>query len=390
VTKNDNGTWNWSLPTTSAIDNQTVTITATDEDGGSSNVSFTINAVVTVVNSKVYHLRSSFAGSGVDAALDTGKVLAKSGPAARTLSYENLINSSRGINGLVFDVAGLPSATLSASDFVFRMSPTGSFNEAANPPSSWALAPTPSAIVVLPGSDTTPARVRVEWADNAIANRWLQIKLLDNANTGLRTPDVYYIGHLFGETTGTLTGGAYLVQTADVVRIRPQVGNSATVSNVLDINKNGLIQISDITGFRTQVGVLSLRNITIPEAGSGSEGEGPGRQSLRGSSAPLSGSGSTAGGTGMGLFSRSIAPRMTDRLYNEPSLVGLLPEVGGTAKASGQNTAVASPMPSDRNGSDRREASNAQATDIESIDRAFSNLGEPFGEQLGDQLSGNW
>jgi hypothetical protein len=47
-------------------------------------------------------------------------------------------------------------------------------------------------------------------------------------------------------------------------------------------------------------------------------------------------------------------------------------------------------MPSDRNGSDRREASNAQATDIESIDRAFSNLGEPFGEQLGDQLSGNW
>jgi hypothetical protein len=390
VTKNDNGTWNWSLPTTSAIDNQTVTITATDEDGGSSNVSFTINAVVTVVNSKVYHLRSSFAGSGVDAALDTGKVLAKSGPAARTLSYENLINSSRGINGLVFDVAGLPSATLSASDFVFRMSPTGSFNEAANPPSSWALAPTPSAIVVLPGSDTTPARVRVEWADNAIANRWLQIKLLDNANTGLRTPDVYYIGHLFGETTGTLTGGAYLVQTADVVRIRPQVGNSATVSNVLDINKNGLIQISDITGFRTQVGVLSLRNITIPEAGSGSEGEGPGRQSLRGSSAPLSGSGSTAGGTGMGLFSRSIAPRMTDRLYNEPSLVGLLPEVGGTAKASGQNTAVASPMPSDRNGNDRREASNAQATDIESIDRAFSNLGEQLGDQLDRQLGAKW
>ena len=370
VTKNDNGTWNWSLPTTAAINNQTVTITATDEDGGSSNVSFTINAVVTVVNSKVYHLRSSFAGSGVDAALDTGKVLAKSGPAARTLSYENLINSSRGINGLVFDVAGLPSATLSASDFVFRMSPTGSFNEAANPPSSWALAPSPSAIVVIPASDTAPARVRVEWADNAIANRWLQVKLLDNANTGLRTPDVYYIGHLFGETTGTLTGGAYLVQTADVVRIRPQVGNSATVSNVLDINKNGLIQISDITGFRAQVGVLSLRNITIPEAGSGSEGEGPGRQSLRGSSAPLPGSGSDVGSSGQSLFFSSIAPRLTDRLYNEPSIIDVMPLGGSTARGSsaGKNTAVASPMPSAQDGNE------SQASDIESIDRAFRDL----------------
>ena len=370
VTKNDNGTWNWSLPTTAAINNQTVTITATDEDGGSSNVSFTINAVVTVVNSKVYHLRSSFAASSVDAALDTGKVLAKSGAAARTLSYENLINSSRGINGLVFDVAGLPSATLSASDFVFRMSPTGSFNEAANPPSSWALAPSPSAIVVIPASDTAPARVRVEWADNAIANRWLQVKLLDNANTGLRTPDVYYIGHLFGETTGTLTGGAYLVQTADVVRIRPQVGNSATVSNVLDINKNALIQISDITGFRAQVGVLSLRNITIPEAGSGSEGEGPGRQSLRGSSAPLPGSGSVVGSSGQSLFFSSIAPRLTDRLYNEPSVIDVMPLGGNTASGSsaGKNTAVASPMPSAQDGNE------SQATDIESIDRAFRDL----------------
>jgi len=329
-----------------------------------------MNAVVTLVNSKVYHLRSSFAGSGVDAALDTGKVLAKSGPAARTLSYENLINSSRGINGLVFDVAGLPSASLSASDFVFRMSPTGSFIEAANPPSSWALAPSPSAIVVIPASDTAPARVRVEWADNAIANRWLQVKLLDNANTGLRSPDVYYIGHLFGETTGTLTGGAYVVQTADVVRIRPQVGNSATVSNVLDINKNGLIQISDITGFRAQVGVLSLRNITIPEAGSGSEGEGPGRQSLRGSSAPMPGSGSTSGSSGQSLFFGSIAPRLTDRLYSEPSIINVMPLGGSTSSGSvaGKNSAVASPMPSV---SDRNES---QASDIESIDRAFRDL----------------
>jgi len=404
VTKNDDGTWNWAIDGLDDTSATTVTITATDSKGATASVNFTYavtnrapdltvtaanvsGAILsTLTNSGTWAdvaadtvtlaasigsvTKNDNAASSVDAALDTGKVLAKSGAAARTLSYENLINSSRGINGLVFDVAGLPSATLSASDFVFRMSPTGSFNEAANPPSSWALAPSPSAIVVIPASDTAPARVRVEWADNAIANRWLQVKLLDNANTGLRTPDVYYIGHLFGETTGTLTGGAYLVQTADVVRIRPQVGNSATVSNVLDINKNALIQISDITGFRAQVGVLSLRNITIPEAGSGSEGEGPGRQSLRGSSAPLPGSGSVVGSSGQSLFFSSIAPRLTDRLYNEPSVIDVMPLGGNTASGSsaGKNTAVASPMPSAQDGNE------SQATDIESIDRAFRDL----------------
>ncbi|MEI8213159.1 MAG: Ig-like domain-containing protein, partial [Planctomycetota bacterium] len=70
VTKNADGTWSWSLSTTVPINSQTVTITGTDEDGGSSNVTFTIDALVAVTNTKVYYKGSSFAGTGVDAALD--------------------------------------------------------------------------------------------------------------------------------------------------------------------------------------------------------------------------------------------------------------------------------------------------------------------------------
>lgn len=359
VTKNSNGTWNWSLPTTAAINNQTVTITGTDEDGGSSGVTFTIDALVTVVNSKVYYLRSSFDGSGVDAALDTSKSLAKSGAGARELTFDNLINNTRGINGLVFDVAGLAATSLTASDIAFRMSPLGSFNEAANPPSSWAAAPAPSDIVVTAGTSSTPARVRIEWPDGAIVNRWLQIKLLDNANTGLRSPQVYYLGHLRGETTGTLSSGSYIVQVADVLKIRPEVGSTANVSSILDINKNGLIQVSDILAFRTDVGLLSLRNITIPAAGSGSEGEGYGRFSMVAPGPTQSGPKDTFGS------SLLIAPRWTGRIYNEPAIAWLPAE----------QTAAPLMIPAPMNDIEKKDEEENDPN-LGAIDRAFSELNE--------------
>ncbi len=46
VVKNSDGTWSWSITPTAAISNQTVTITAADEDGGLSSVNFVLNAIV--------------------------------------------------------------------------------------------------------------------------------------------------------------------------------------------------------------------------------------------------------------------------------------------------------------------------------------------------------
>ena len=277
MTKNGDGTWAWSFTPSQAYTNQTVTITAADDDGGSSSVSFSINALVAVVNSKVYYKGSSFAGTSVDAALDTSKVIAKSGATAQALTFANLINTTRGINGLVFDVGGLTAASLTASDFVFRMSPTGAFNEATNPPSSWAAAPAPSLVNVTAGTATTAARVRLEWADNAIADRWLQVKVLANANTGLLSPEVFYVGHLYGEVNGSTSGGLFSVSIGDATAIRPAVGFSAAVNSPFDLNKNGSVTIGDITGMRPRVGLASLRVITIPPSGSAEEGEGPRR-----------------------------------------------------------------------------------------------------------------
>jgi hypothetical protein len=260
-----------------------VTITGTDKDGGSSLVSFTVDALATVVRAGVYYRGSVFENNGVDAAIDSSIELAKSGSTSQLLGYNNLINSSRGINGLVFDVAGLASTDLTSNDLSFRVSPRGAFDEAANPPSSWQLPPSPTAIVVTAGTNTTPSRIRLEWADNAIANQWLQVRVSANTRTGLTTPQTFYLGHLLGELTGVSSANRYLLQMADVMAIQPKVGSLANASSRFDINKNGLVQLSDLSLVRSMVGLGILRNITIPAAGSGPEGEGDTNSALRSS-----------------------------------------------------------------------------------------------------------
>ena len=292
VTKNSDGTWSWSLTPSAKLTDQIVTITASDEDGGTSSVSFTVTAKVAVPNQQIYHKGSSFAGTSVDAAIDPGKILARPGAAPLPLSYANLINSSRGLNGIVIDVAGLVDTSLSAADFSFKMSPQGGYDETLNPPSAWAAAPVPTAIVVTPGTATIPARVRLEWPDNAIANRWLQVAVLANARTGLDTAALSYVGHLQGEVNGQVSNGRFRVTAADLTPVSGQIGATVTVGSVLDIVKDGRIRNTDITAVSSQIGVRELRLITIPAAGSGGHGTfGPG------TSGPSLQSGASGGGS---------------------------------------------------------------------------------------------
>ena len=289
IVRNADGTWNWSFTPSQALANQLVTITATDDKGAVTRVTFTATATVSVVNSKVYYKGSVF-DTSVDTALDTVKELAKSGTTAQLLSFNNVVNNSRGINGLVFDVVGLASATLTAADFVFRMSPQGLFDEAANPPSGWVVAPAPTAINVTAATPSVPGRIRIEWADNAIADRWLQVSLLANANTGFTTRQVYYLGHLLGETNGTVEGGGFLVRTLDVAQIAASIGQSANAGSILDVDKDGLVRTLDAAAAAGAIG-RSLRLITIPIGGSSFEGNFGGFGTFSGS-----GSGKSDGG----------------------------------------------------------------------------------------------
>lgn len=270
--KKSNGTWQWTYIPSERLSSFPVTITATDEDGGIGTLDFIIDARVAVVRRSVFYAGSSFASSSVEGGLDSSKSLVRSTASPQLLTYANLINTNKGINGLVFDIAGLVGSSLDASDFSFRMSPTGQFVESANPPSSWETAPSPSLIRVVPGTASTPARVRLEWGENQIANRWLQIKILATANTGLDAPQTYYLGHLMGETNGSIEGGGFLVRTLDVSAIANAIGNQTTVTSILDLNKDGFVRTLDAGLASSSIG-RRLTQIVAPPEGSSEEGE---------------------------------------------------------------------------------------------------------------------
>jgi subtilisin family serine protease len=207
------------------------------------------------VESFVNHV--GYTGGGPS--IDTGKSLAKESASPTLLTYDNLINSSRGINGLVFDVQySVP--TVNADDFSFQMSPTGAFNEGDHPVSGWELAPDPTSVTVTPHG--TGSRIAITWPDNAIANRWLRVTVLANANTGLPENEVYYVGHLLGETTGP-SGGVFTVSFADISPIRSAAGSTVNAGSPVDIDKNGTVSFADISAMRSNVGA-QLTIITIP------------------------------------------------------------------------------------------------------------------------------
>ncbi len=210
----------------------------------------------TIEQAYIYYKGSSFASGGVGNALDTSKTLVHEDGGTHVLGFNNLINSSRGINGIVFDINDLPGASLSSSDFTFQVSPQGLFSQA---PQDWAVAAAPTSVSVVPGS---PSRVVIEWADNSIANRWLRITVQANANTGLAQPEVYYIGHLLGETLGADGDGNFSVSFADIPPIREASGQVATPNTIEDINKSGTVEFADISAMRPNI-AAQLNGVTI-------------------------------------------------------------------------------------------------------------------------------
>jgi len=272
VTKNVNGTWTWSHTPSGPITNQSVAITAQDDDGGTSAVSFLLNARVTVSNGQVFYRGSSRFGTS----LDGSKIIAKASSVPQSLGYANVLNTSFGINGITFSIPGLASSNLSAADFAFRMSPHATTIGA---PSTWlSTVPALSGIFVDSiGTTTTPAKVRLEWASHSIANRWLQVQVLANARTGLLSPAVFYVGHLQGlsaPATPPAVNSILFVTTKDVSAVLP-VGGAATITSTRDMNKDGFLTTQDVTIARSSVTAgRFLRLITIPISGSADEGSG--------------------------------------------------------------------------------------------------------------------
>ncbi len=223
-----------------------------------------INAPASVVNRHFYNRStSSVFGDGTGNpinAVDSTKSALLPGQAASSANYTNY---SRGLNGLVVDVADL-AGTPSTADFQFA---TWDGIAAAGFTSSTAL----RAITVLPGVGANGSvRIKIEFEDDAIRNTWLRVTMLANPNTGLAAADVFYFGNAVGEMNVGNIGSPIVLRTnaSDTGTVRQNQSpnlNSVAITSIYDINKDGRVNATD-TGLvrQNQTPTGSIAFFTAP------------------------------------------------------------------------------------------------------------------------------
>ncbi len=223
-----------------------------------------------ITNRQLFYNRSTSAvfgnGSGnpIDA-IDPTKQALLPGEIATTANYSNY---SRGLNGLVIDIASAPNLSgITASSFQFAT--WSSFPDAT--PNFVIVNPTVTVSTFVGGGLSGLDRVKLEFANNAIQNAWLRVTVLANANTGLAANDVFYFGNARFDVTpaSPFPSQQVAINAFDVNSIRARQGqNSGIISNIYDVDRSGVVNAFDTNAVRSGLGVLSLRAFTAPAASS--------------------------------------------------------------------------------------------------------------------------
>lgn len=154
-------------------------------------------------------------------------------------TFSNYTSYSRGINGIMLDIAGI-SGQLGPADFTFRAG-----ND--NSPSSWPTAPAPSLITVRRAAGTNGSdRVTLIWPDKTIWNEWLDVTILATPNTGLAAPTRFFFGNAIGEAGNSPSDAK--VDPADILLARANQRtalNPAAIDNPYDYNRDQRVDPAD-------------------------------------------------------------------------------------------------------------------------------------------------
>jgi hypothetical protein len=168
-----------------------------------------------------------------DAAIASDKqALVSGGPAG----FANVTSYSRGINGVMVDVAGLPlERTPTPADFVL---------ETLNG-STWSpLGATPAVSVRRSAGTSGADRVTLTLPDGTVKNTWLRVTVKPTVNTGLKQPDVFSFGNLVGETGA---GSGLEVNVLDYAATRANVGRTSPAAlSRFDFNRDGAVGADDV------------------------------------------------------------------------------------------------------------------------------------------------
>ena len=160
-----------------------------------------------------------------------------------TATFANYTSYSRGINGVMIDIAAL-GGTPMADDFVFKV---GSDDN----PNGWPeLEPHEQPSVTVRPTVGGYDRVTLIWADNAIQNEWLEVTVLATANTGLAADDVFYFANLVGDCDGDGEVGS-----SDYGEFVGEFGLSGGIGTLTaDFNADGRVDLTDFATVRGRFG----------------------------------------------------------------------------------------------------------------------------------------
>ncbi|MBN2477300.1 MAG: hypothetical protein JXB62_22025 [Pirellulales bacterium] len=216
-----------------------------------------------ILSRHVFYNQSAFDGDDPaadardDDAIAPDKTALLPGQAATFVNYTSY---SRGINGIMIDIEGLPGIP-SVVDFAFRVGNT-------DDPSTWACAPDPSSLSVRPGDGIGGSdRITLIWPEYAIRNQWLQVTVLANGNTNLAEPDVFYVGNAVADAGNSTTDAKVNATDMLLARNNPRTFlNPAAVDFPYDYNRDARVNATDMLLARNnQTHFLNaLKLITVP------------------------------------------------------------------------------------------------------------------------------
>jgi len=246
----------------------------TGEPGEEITINWVVCAISTgVLDRHVFYNNSAFdehdpaAGVADDGAIASDKRPLFPGEAATSANYTSF---SRGINGVMVDIAGLPEVVgpINAADY-FELK-VGNNDNPGSP--GWSDAPQPAGVTVRPGEGVLGSdRVTIIWDDHAIENQWLQVTVLANElTTGLSEPDVFYFGNAVAES-GNSNADAQ-VTTIDLLLARNNQRSfldPAPVDFPYDHDRDGRVNATDVLLARNNqtdfLSALKLIDLSIPQ-----------------------------------------------------------------------------------------------------------------------------
>jgi hypothetical protein len=212
----------------------------------------------TVVARHVFYNNSAFDG-GADGPADDAAVA----PDKRALlpggrgSAANVTNYTKGLNGVMVDVQGLPAdADISRADFAFRAWRGASDTEVEE---VYNITPYPVTLRRGAGEGGSD-RITLYFPDYptlptfspAPVNLWLQVTIKANPDTGLPSPDVFAFGNLVAETGDAAT--PLRVGALDLAGTRANLTPRAGVDNRYDHNRDGRVNALDLAAVRANFG----------------------------------------------------------------------------------------------------------------------------------------